>query len=339
MPFETIQANLVPSGLTVGQGTPPAAPNLRPSESVIDAARAAKGAPALDSPIPSAAPPWANGNTNILLIMVQFPADPGDPDGAQPAVSCSFSNAQMQANLFGGAASGVAGDLDDFYRDNSYNSLNLIGTVVGCFTVANDKNDYDDGPSSAGALVAEAIALADASVDFSPFDNDGNGVVDQVGIIYAGGGPDNGCYDGADSNVNDLWPHASSIGGVAVDGGARTVSSYYIQAELLCGSTIRTIGVFAHEFGHKLGLPDLYDTDGSSAGIGHWGLMGSGSWTSDNPGIENGESPAHMGAWSKWFLGWLTPVDYTGLTLGASIPQVETNPLCCAHAGQPRRTR
>ncbi|NIM96324.1 MAG: M6 family metalloprotease domain-containing protein [Anaerolineales bacterium] len=314
------------SGNIAGYDFPPAPPHLRPSAAVYNAAREASGAPPPGTIPHASAPPWAIGNTNVLVIMVQFPSDAGDPDGAQPAVSCTFTAADMQANLFGGTPTGP-GNLTDYYNEVSYNSLNLVGTVVGCFTVANDKNDYDDGPLSHPDLFAEAIALADPTVDFAPFDNDGDGVVDQVAIAYAGGGPDNSCYQGANAGVNRLWPRASSTSAVSVDGGARSVSSYYISPELQCGATIRTIGVYAHEFGHKLGLPDLYDTDNSSEGIGHWGLMGSGSWNSNNPGWENGQSPAHLTPWSKWFLGWITPTNLTGVNITQTMPQIETNPF------------
>jgi M6 family metalloprotease-like protein len=315
---------LISSGRRVGIDAAPEAPHLRPTSDAVEAARSARGAVSYRGSGAFAAPPWANGTTNVLFIMVEFPADAGDPNGAQPAVSCTFTAAQTQANLFGGTATGP-GNMADYYDEISFGALDLVGTVVGCFTVANDKNDYDDGPSNEDALVTEAIALADPSVDFSSFDNDGNGEVDMVAVIYAGNGPDNGNYTGADPNVNNLWPHAGSIAPVAVDGGARTVSQYYMAPELLSATRIRTIGVHAHEFGHKLGLPDLYDTDGSSQGVGHWCLMGSGSWASNNPGFENGEAPSHMSAWCKWFLGWITPTDLTGDQVGQNIPQAETN--------------
>jgi hypothetical protein len=67
------------------------------------------------------------------------------------------------------------------------------------------------------------------------------------------------------------------------------------------------IGVFAHEFGHAFGLPDLYDTvpsNGASQGIGHWCLMASGSWGGDG---QSPERPTHMSAWAKSFLGWIQP--------------------------------
>jgi hypothetical protein len=80
-------------------------------------------------------------------------------------------------------------------------------------------------------------------------------------------------------------------------------------------------GVLAHEFGHDLGLPDLYDTDGSSLGVGIWDVMGSGSWN----GAPRGTSPSHFGAWSKIQLGWVTPIEVTAPLLSQSILQVENN--------------
>jgi M6 family metalloprotease-like protein len=328
-----------PTVIPLSSGAPPAVgiDRLPLTEQVITPPRSSHR-PTHGPLAPQAAPPWATGTVNKLVIMVQFPADAADPQGPQPAVSCTFTAAQMQANLFGGTASGP-GDLDDYYREVSFNALNLVpgpSGVLGCFTVANDKNDYDDGPSSAAALVSEAIAAADAAISFAPYDNDGNGVVDNVAVVYAGCGPDNGCYVGANSNIKRLWAHFSGIGPIAVDGGARTVNQYYISPEIVRGSTIRTIGVFAHEFGHALGLPDIYDPvdPQPGQGVGDWSLMGTGSWNGSSSSSYNGESPAHLDPWSKWFLGWITPTDLTATTVitgttvaSQSIPQAETNPF------------
>ncbi|MFO7607660.1 MAG: M6 family metalloprotease domain-containing protein [Candidatus Krumholzibacteriia bacterium] len=319
---------LVESTARAGIDAPNAAPHLRPQESWLEPRYRLLG----DNPAPrsiadKAAPPWASGSTNVLIIMVQFPADPADPDGAQPAVSASFTAAQADANFFGGTATGP-GNMTDYFDEVSYGALNLVGTVVGPYTLAHDKNDYDDGPLGARDMVAEAIALADGDIDYNDFDNDGDGWVDNVAVMYAGNGPDNGGYQGADPDVNNLWPHASSLGApVAVDG--INAQTYYIAPELLSAAPrLRTIGVYAHEFGHKLGLPDLYDTDDApddSDGIGHWCLMASGSWCSNNPGSENGEAPSHMSAWCKSVLGWVSPTDLTGAATAAAIPTAATN--------------
>jgi len=104
------------------------------------------------------------------------------------------------------------------------------------------------------------------------------------------------------------------------------VKSYAVNPELAGGgdcytNTIRPIGVYAHEFGHILGLPDLYDRNGGSEGIGHWCLMASGSWQG-----WGGDTPAHMSSWCKSEMGWLEPVVLSSDEISLNIPQVETNP-------------
>jgi M6 family metalloprotease-like protein len=103
------------------------------------------------------------------------------------------------------------------------------------------------------------------------------------------------------------------------------ILDYTIQPVVECrGENLNTIGVFAHELGHGFGLPDLYGVGGSHAGIGNWGLMGTGSWGC------NGASaglPCHMSAWSKSVLGW---VEVETLSAGTdlrslSLPPVETS--------------
>lgn len=88
------------------------------------------------------------------------------------------------------------------------------------------------------------------------------------------------------------------------------------------------IGVFAHEFGHAFGLPDLYDTDdknGDSEGVGGWDLMGSGSWGGD--GKNHPQTPSHMSAWSKEYLGWLKSEDITKSARGIKLRSSTTNPF------------
>jgi M6 family metalloprotease-like protein len=85
-----------------------------------------------------------------------------------------------------------------------------------------------------------------------------------------------------------------------------------------------TIGIMCHELGHlMLGLPDLYDTDGSSSGIGDWGLMGSGSW--NVTGALRGDTPSHMSAWSKVATNFTIPQDIDIDQSGVSIEQAHVN--------------
>ena len=114
----------------------------------------------------------------------------------------------------------------------------------------------------------------------------------------------------------------------SANGGYIIVNSYFVAPELAGGGDcytdiIRPIGVYAHEFGHILGLPDLYDRDesnGSSEGIGNWCLMAGGSWNG-----WAGDTPAHMSAWCKQEMGWVDPTVLDMDQSGVDIPQTETN--------------
>ena len=314
--------HLVPSGVVVGKGFLPVARSLRPSLDVYNESRAKFGLPPLGEPRIVEAPGWAGPETDVLFIMIEF-----------TDVGCSFTDTQMQTNLFGGGATGP-GDLDDYFDEISYGALDMVGWVEGgadCYTAANTHTHYDNGPGTAADLVREAVNLADPDIDFSLYDNDGDGDVDVLGVIYAGGGPHDGCEDddgSSGSSGDNLWPHKSSLGvGEPADG--VVVNDYIIQSEItwalsdgVCDE-IQTIGLFAHEFGHAIGLPDLYDTDNSSNGVGFWSTMGS-QYRST---VTLADTPPHYDPWSKWFEGWISPVDYTGMDMGVGMPQVETNPV------------
>jgi hypothetical protein len=85
------------------------------------------------------------------------------------------------------------------------------------------------------------------------------------------------------------------------------------------------MGVYAHEFGHVLGLPDLYDrddSDGNSEGIGEWCLMASGSWMG-----WYGDTPSHMSSWCKIQMGWMEATTLDNSSTNVEIPQLVTSPF------------
>lgn len=96
----------------------------------------------------------------------------------------------------------------------------------------------------------------------------------------------------------EAGPEFNKLGGVQIGASDFWVGKYTIQPEN------GGVGVFAHEFGHDLGLPDLYDYFGEN-GTGFWTLMSSGSWLGDGKD-DIGSKPSHMSAWEKFQLGWLS---------------------------------
>ncbi|SCE65202.1 immune inhibitor A [Micromonospora viridifaciens] len=175
-------------------------------------------------------------------------------------------------------------------------------------------NGHPDNPLGAARLATDAIdTLAKMDPNFpwadydiedqSDRDGDGNynepdGVIDHLVLVHAGKGKSSG---GGDQGVYAVWAHSSSVaGGYTVPGTNLKVSNYIVQPE------DAGVGVFAHEFGHDLGLPDLYDISGNAdSDVDFWDLMASGS----HSGEIFQALPTHMGLWDKWVLGWADPLN------------------------------
>ncbi len=184
-----------------------------------------------------------------------------------------------------------------------------------------DWANKDEDPALAQAMIA-AIEAADEYVDFSAFDCDENGFIAQnelaVGFVFAG-------YEGSASSTYELgvekylWAHAWSIGSIiwgnhldlsvpTPDGTA--VDAYIAIAENLDDNVQEPISVLAHELGHYLGLPDLYDTSNNTGAewgeyaVDDYSVMAGGSWGIDPAG---GYVPYSMDVWSRCALGWCTP--------------------------------
>jgi M6 family metalloprotease-like protein len=177
-------------------------------------------------------------------------------------------------------------------------------------------------------LRGEALRVADQQFDFAEFDNDGpdgvpdtdddDGFVDFVAFVYA-------LPCSGETRAGAIWPHRAAMPPFETKdlnhrGEPVRIADYVILPAVdpqTCGPM--HIGVLAHETGHALGLPDLYDYDGSSQGIGAWGLMGTGSHNARH-------SPAHMSAWEKEQLGWVS-VKWLRASGPVSIEPVERNPV------------
>lgn len=213
----------------------------------------------------------------------------------------------------------------EFYRDNSYGNFYLKGTVVGWYRMPQTYAYYVDGqngfgsyPQNAQRMAYDAVQAANPDVNYADFDIDNNGWLDGVFVVHAG--------QGAEATGSDfmIWSHQWNMPTVNLDG--VNISAYTTEPEEYSGGNdgLVTMGVFAHEYGHFLGLPDLYDTDYSSEGVGDWSLMAGGSWN------QGGRYPAYMDVWCKKEVGFITVNNVITNMIDVDIPASYYNPVAYA---------
>ena len=164
-----------------------------------------------------------------------------------------------------------------------------------------DKAGQDSNPQE---LVREACTLSDSQVDFSRYDDDGDGVVDNVFVIVAGKSE----AEGADSDC--MWPHQWYVPNLNLDG--KRIRSYALSTELTVKSQnssgqlvwgLCSIGPFCHEYAHILGLEDYYDTDEEGSGGLSNGLWGSTALMDGGNFNDNGDTPPYLNALDRHILG------------------------------------
>ena len=234
------------------------------------------------------------------------------------------------------------GSVYDYFQWTSSGRLKVVGTVVDSVRLSGTRAYYANSywglkdesyPQNSYGVLREALQSCRPDIDWSQFDRDGDGVVDMVWILHAGlGGESSG-----DSTRSNLWSFTSSGTSWRASNGRQVSTSaprpghpgefmkidrFSIVPERSAfhPDSMAEIGAFCHEFGHALGLPDLYDTRTLTAvanvGPGNWTLMSSGAYGTDG---HSPHFPSHMGAWPLQFLGWdrtQRPTRDTTLALG-----------------------
>ncbi len=255
------------------------------------------------------------GSPKVLVLLVEF---------ADKKFSFNADVFERMMNERGFGDQGATGSVADYYRDNSMGAFTPEFDVFGPVTLTNNvayygSNDAYGNDVNPHQMVMEACRALDGQVDFRNYDADGDGVVDNVYIFYAGFGEN----DGGGSTT--VWPHSSALSnrGATLTLDGTSINKYSCSNELQngYGKTLTGIGTFCHEFTHVLGFPDLYATmaggDAANWTPDCWTIMDQGSYNND------GKTPPCYTAYERSYLGWLTPVQIPQGT--TALPSIADN--------------
>lgn len=263
-----------------------------------------------------------------LVIVVQF----SDVKLQSKHTKASFSDL---LNKKGYSANGGTGSAKDYCEENSKGRYSPTFDVGAIVTLPHPMSYYGENTGGDGSdkrpkqMVIDACNAAKDQIDFSKYDTDGDGKVDNVFIYYAG-------YNEAEhGSESSIWPHRWALD-ISLPVGAVSVSDYACTSELrdYKGSTLAGIGTFMHEFGHVLGLPDFYDTDsetdGQSRGLYDMSIMSSGSYLND------GCTPPYYSGLERSLLGWakLKQVSAGAMTLGPIETDNDASMIATTNKGE-----
>lgn len=200
---------------------------------------------------------------------------------------------------------GATGSAFDYFFENSGGKFMPQFDVYGPVTLSRTDSFYgeDDAfglENNAYQMIIEACEMLDGEIDFTKYDADNDGIIDNVYVFYAGKGQADG------GGATTVWPHAGDIytklhQNVSLDG--KILDHYACSNEWQNAKEQPDgIGSFCHEFGHVLGLPDLYSTNGRAVFHPYyWDIMSLGSYNNDS------RTPPNYSSYERYALGWLEP--------------------------------
>lgn len=272
------------------------------------------------------------GKVKTIIILVQFQDK-------------MFSLADPKAyytdmmNKKGFSQYGATGSVRDWFDYCSGGLFEPEFDVYGPYTLSQDMKYYGEnvGGSDARAaeMIAEGVRLADADVDYSQYDMDNDGEVDNVYVFYAGYGESDNPYQLGDT----VWPHQwnMSYGGHRITADGVKVDKYATSNELdYYSKKPDGIGTFVHEFSHVMGLPDLYTTDNSYSAAassltpGEWSVMDYGCYLND------GRTPPTYNIYERNALGWIDLQDLSECEGIVRFENISTsNSGAILHTGHP----
>lgn len=243
------------------------------------------------------------GEQKILIVLVNFPDKKFSLDEDPHAAF------DRMLNEVGYDEFGATGSAYDFYTASSHGLFKPSFDVYGPVEVSQPysyygENDIYENDLRPGELVKEACELLDEEIDYTQYDRNNDGFVDNVYLFYAG-------YGEADTYIDDtIWPHAWQLqhalkGTITLDG--VEIDKYAMSNEIDDQDYSNGIGTFCHEFAHVLGLPDLYSTVYNSSVVspGEYSALDYGPYNN------SGRTPPMFSIYEQYALEWTKPVDIT----------------------------
>lgn len=253
------------------------------------------------------------GEQKVLVILVNY----SDVKMSTSDAHMYFSGLLNEPDF---SLNGATGSARDYFEECSKGRFLPEFDVYGPVELPNPrayygKNDRYGNDENAWKMVTDACRMLDGEVDFSQYDRNHDGYIDNVFIFYAGKGEATG---GGDDTV---WPHSWELenagkGSYKFDG---VLVNRYACSNELVGMKADGVGTFVHEFSHVMGLPDLYATNGGfSFTPDAWSVLDYGPYNND------GHTPPLYGAFERCVLGWMTPGEIAG-PLTVELSPISTN--------------
>ncbi len=251
------------------------------------------------------------GDLHLLVILAEFPDRP----------------LAKQRTHFAGRPTSLVDRLVAYYAEVSSGRLTIVPTVGEVVArLPRPRATYVQRPDE---IARDALTVFAAAAT-APADRVALANADALLVFFAGPGRESHVAGG---DSGDPWSNYTVIAPSITASGARPFGDACVIAEKEV-HPFSSFGVLCHEFGHLLGLPELYAPGGlPQEGIGVWGLMGQGTW------LGRGERPPHPCAWSKVRLGWAEVDTITTSTRGVELAAIEHTPRVVkipAAAGHPQ---
>ena len=266
-----------------------------------------------------------HGERHQLTVMVEFNDRPFKGDEAATLAQWNkiFNAKDLSEEPF-------KGSVHDYFYAQSYGDFDLTFDLV-YVKVEGDAVKYasdSDADENSRLLVQDIMeVLQTRDIDWSLYDWNGDGFVNQLLIVYAGHGMN-------DTKGDDLiWPHQWWMSDHFQDGKQKPycdpipvtynnkeykVDCYCALQELTKNDDYGSFGTICHEYTHCFGFPDFYNN--SRSYLGGWELMDMGNYNGE------GYSPAGYSAHERWLMGWLTPTELTTATTVTNMPALSDNP-------------